>query len=131
MTISILVFSFSFLIISCDPKDSKLEIYNSTTKNIYYYHWFYYPDTAIPACNDLLEYPEDFKIKPGGTKNIGVIGSWEGMFAAHDTLMIFIFDESIFKTIPWDTIRKNYMILKRYDLSLKDLERLDWIVTYP
>ena len=75
--------------------------------------------------------PEDYKIKPGGTGRIGVIGSWEGMFESHDTLMIFIFDEATLKTVPWDTIRKNYMILKRYDLSLEDLVKMDWRVTYP
>ena len=34
----------------------------------------------------------------------------------------FILDKNLINTIPWDTVRNKYMILKRDDLSLKQLE---------
>jgi hypothetical protein len=48
-----------------------------------------------------------------------------------DTIMIFIFDAKIIETVPWDTIRTKYLVLKRYDLNLQDLQRLNWTITYP
>ncbi len=43
----------------------------------------------------------------------------------------FIFEKQTVIEQPWDTIVANNMILKRYDLSLDDLERMDWTITYP
>ncbi len=48
-----------------------------------------------------------------------------------DYFVLFYYDENIVNTIPWDTIRTKYMILKRYDLSIEDLERMNWTITYP
>jgi len=45
--------------------------------------------------------------------------------------MVFVFDANIVENTPWDTIRKNYLILKRYDLSYDDIVSLNWIITYP
>jgi hypothetical protein len=46
-------------------------------------------------------------------------------------LIIFIFDAAIVDTTPWETIKKNYLILKRYDLTLKELDSLNFKVIYP
>ena len=48
-----------------------------------------------------------------------------------DTLSIFIFHVDILNRYTWEDIRQNYRILKRYDLSLKDLQKLDYTVPYP
>lgn len=61
---------------------------------------------------------------------------WETVFnygvqIPSDTLMIFIFDEKVLKSVKWETIVKDYMVLKRYDLSLQDLESMNWTITYP
>jgi len=43
----------------------------------------------------------------------------------------FLFSKSQIDTIPWDSIRNNYLILRRYDLSNGDLVDGGWNVTYP
>jgi len=48
-----------------------------------------------------------------------------------DTVYVYVFDAAVVDTTPWDIVAKDYLVLKRYDLSLEDLQRLDWQVTYP
>ncbi|NLL27401.1 MAG: hypothetical protein GX259_01250 [Bacteroidales bacterium] len=58
---------------------------------------------------------------------------WEKVFKKlpKDTLSIFIFDSDTLAKYSWDRIRSDYNILKRYDLSLKDLETQNWTISYP
>ncbi len=53
------------------------------------------------------------------------------MSLPNDTLSIFIFHSDTVSSYPWQTIRTEYKILKRYDLSIADLERLNYKVSYP
>ena len=32
---------------------------------------------------------------------------------------------------PWETVREDYIILQRYDLSIAELEKLNWTIYYP
>jgi len=43
----------------------------------------------------------------------------------------FIFDKQTVIEQPWDSIVANNMVLKRYDLSLEDLNSMNWTITYP
>jgi hypothetical protein len=47
-----------------------------------------------------------------------------------DTLMIYVFDSEVLENTPWETVKTNYLILKRYDLSLQDLKNTNWTITY-
>ena len=49
----------------------------------------------------------------------------------YDTLWYFVFDAAIVENTPWEVVARDYLVLKRYDLTLKDLQRLDWKITYP
>jgi hypothetical protein len=44
-------------------------------------------------------------------------------YVKSDTLSFFIFSSDTLNKYPWDSIRSNYMILQRYDLSLTDLAK--------
>lgn len=35
---------------------------------------------------------------------------------SQDTMTIFIIKKSVYDTVPWDSIAKNYMVLQRYDV---------------
>ena len=48
-----------------------------------------------------------------------------------DTILIYILNKDTVDTYSWDVIRNNNKILKRYNLSIKDLEKQSWKVTYP
>lgn len=46
-------------------------------------------------------------------------------------LYLYLFSSAVIDTVPWDSIVMNYQILHRYDLTLSDLEAMNWIVEYP
>ena len=122
--------SVLFLLIQCDPWDRKMKIVNNSRSSIYYNDSYMYPDTTLRIDDNPVSLSR-LLVASGETVSNPRRGRWEEVFDIYDTLMIFIFDETTLKTVPWDTVRKNYMILKRYDLSLEDLVRMDWRVTYP
>jgi hypothetical protein len=45
--------------------------------------------------------------------------------------MFYIFDYKVLTTNKWAEVRDNYMVTQRYDLSLDDLRRLDWKLSFP
>jgi hypothetical protein len=113
-----------------DHWDFKLKITNNSDRIIYFYNSDIYPDTTIS-----FEYNPinsiGYRVNPGVTESNRIRGTWEDKFQYIDTLMIFIFDEETLQIVPWDTIQEKYMILKRYDLSLEDLQGMNWTITYP
>ena len=85
-----------------------------------------------------------YKVNVGEKKNrIALLLNgpcWEYMFVGGtpsyvtslmDTLSVYIFDAEIVEKNSWEIVVKNNLFLKRYDLTLKDLQRLDWKITYP
>lgn len=48
-----------------------------------------------------------------------------------DSLLIYLFHIDTLKNNTWSDVRDGYKILKRYDLSLEDLEYLDYKLSYP
>ena len=47
------------------------------------------------------------------------------------SLNYFLFYPDTLAKYDWETIRKDYKILIRYDLSRQDLKKLDWCFYYP
>jgi hypothetical protein len=57
---------------------------------------------------------------------------FEHLFRSNrDTLFLFIFDADVIENTPWEIVARDYLVLRRYDLTLEDLQRLNWQVTYP
>lgn len=88
-----------------------------------------YPDTSLPASNQYII--SDIK---SGSKYIYDSGiEWKDIYSKFpkDTMSVFIFHSDTLRAVNWAEIRCNYKILKRYDLSLDDLKRMNWTITYP
>lgn len=90
---------------------------------------YQYPDTTIPdkerelgGISKNVRAPYDFNIK-----------DWPELFEQlpQDTLSVFIFHGDTIAKYSWQEIRSGYKILKRYDLSQKDLENANSIIRYP
>lgn len=54
-----------------------------------------------------------------------------GWRSNYGILMLFIFDNKVLKSTPNDTILKYRMYLKKYDLTVDTLQKMNWTVTYP
>ena len=87
-----------------------------------------YPDTTIPDTYNKIK-----GVSSGSKASYDSYKKWEDVFdkLPSDTLSIFIFSDNTISNYDWQIIRTNYMILKRYDISLDDLENQKWIITYP
>jgi hypothetical protein len=87
-----------------------------------------YPDTTLP-----IDRPALVDIPAGGYYDISSRISWDEYFAklSSDTLTIFFLDAKVFEDINWPIIREDYRVIGRYDLSLSDLNRLNFYVRYP
>lgn len=93
-----------------------------------------YPDTTIHFNNPSLGNPHNIVSKNEINKvALKMKDTYErGIFAAGiDTIQIFIFDYILTNEISWEEIKNNYKVLYRYDLSLQDLQKLNWTIYYP
>ena len=113
--------------------DNRMKIKNNSSIDVFFIESYQYPDTSINTSNpggDKLNH-----LVTAGTEKVNrSSSSWEYIFSSDlpsDTLVMFIFDSHTLENTPWDTVRKNYLILKRYDLSYDDLVKMDWTITYP
>ena len=88
----------------------------------------YYPDTLLPK-----KRPEIRNIRVGKVDSFYPIYSWEKEFRLlpKDTLSIYIFSRDTLDYYRWSEIRENHKYLIRYDLSLDDLNMLDYDIRYP
>lgn len=102
-----------------------IKIQNNTTDTIQFYASYVYPDTTIINEKPRLKmaYPSKYSYLDSKEK-------WEDILPS-DTISIYILSKDTVDKYSWDLIRSGNRILKRYDLSVKDLEKQNWIVTYP
>jgi len=107
----------------------KIIIINNSNKSIYYHPNSSNSDTLILDYNPTSI--DGFKIEKLSSKNDYYNSCIEGRFYDSKTIRYIFYDAQILETTPWDTVRAKYLILKRYDLSLEDLQRMNWTITYP
>ena len=49
----------------------------------------------------------------------------------NDTLMFFVFSRDTLRKYSWEEIKRDYKILKRYDITGRQLNDQNWTITYP
>lgn len=116
------------------PKSS-ITLINNFDKDISYYFAFggeggiIYPDTILP----ILLTPPFPRAQKGQSGFYDCNCTEEEIFEfiASDTLSLYIFHPDTLLKYDWQQIVDDYNILKRYDLSLGDLEALDFEIPYP
>lgn len=125
-----------FFLISCEKKDVHYQIWfnNNTDYCIGVFYDPYYPDTTIAY----PWFPADStecKIQPDGNRvytNGHFKSTFESFFeSTNDKLMFFVFDYDTITTCEWQDVVDDYMVKQRYDVSLYDLNQLDWRITFP
>jgi hypothetical protein len=48
-----------------------------------------------------------------------------------DTLMLFLFSTDTLRKYSWEEIKRFYKVLKRYDITGRELNNYNWTLTYP
>jgi len=108
-----------------------IDFYNNSNKKTSMSIGWKYPDTTLE--NNHIRYfmhPSVFSFQKRVICEEGH-ASFEGLFLRQDTAMLFLFDDSVIENTDWKIVEKDYLVLQRYDLSLQDLEKLNWKVYYP
>lgn len=139
ITIILMVLSFVFMANTCNKEDENhhktIEVVNNSEKAIYAYFDVAYPDTlalsGVPSSSE----PSIYKVEPHKRNKTALWQNtfWEVIFRdgrriLSDTLMVFIMDAELLES---NTTHVNNTIIQRYDLSLQDLQRINWTLTYP
>lgn len=137
--IILMILFFAFLANTCDKEHENyhktIEIINNSDKAVYAYFNRSYPDTlaftGIPSSSE----PSIYKIESYKRNKTALWQNtfWEVSFKDRrlipsDTLMIFIVDAKLWES---NTVHLNNTIIQRYDLSLRDLQQVNWILNYP
>ena len=140
-TITTLVLGILFLGSTCNKNDEKchktITFINNTADKLYVAPSGNYPDTISFAGmpNPILD-PNFSKVEANESNSQAL---WkrdclEYLFEdliPSDTLMVYVFDADVLETTPWETVISDNLILKRYDLTLEDLQNSDWTISYP
>lgn len=111
-----------------------IDLTNNASHSIGYYFatggrfGTFYPD-SLPVTNAYIIYDINRVIMPGFETHL----DWDNVFRTlpKDTLSLFIFHTDTLNKYTWDEVRNGYKVLKRYNLSLADLERLNFKIVYP
>ena len=137
-----ILFGVLFIIIFCPAfkcrKDTEtchyqIRFSNNASKAVYSIYNLSYPDTTISDPNPVLAGSYN-KVEAGEIKTLSNRDCFEDVFKhliLSDTIMVFVFDATDVESTSWDTVKQNYLILKRYDLSLQDLKNRNFTITYP
>lgn len=125
------------LVSQCGETFHMIRIRNNSENKVSFFSAFphsylhAYPDTTLHKENDVFVSFGD--IMPFAGTSTGGSRSWESKFEEipSDTLSFYFFHSDTLAKYPWEEIRKDYKVLKRYDLSIEDIQMLDYEITYP
>lgn len=137
----ILFLSIITLLISCEASNTAkchkiITVVNKTNKTIYVDASESYPETDFrKSIGDPLNNSFTTKVEANASSK-NVLPSFGNCYEAmypnikSGIMMVFVFDGPTLETQGWDYIKANNLVLKRYDLTLKDLENMNWTITY-
>lgn len=111
----------------------KINFINKSDKELYVDWSALYPDTINSI--GFLQRKNNI-IKPKSSNNLALRSNecFEKDFISRiksGIIMIYVFDNKITSTTSPDTIFKYKMYLERYDITLEELQNMNWEITYP
>lgn len=132
--------------VSCEPwggeqgmliennSDLEISFYSYSLLPISRLYGEFYPDTLLKQ--DTLKDYSLSHVKPHSHIWVGTGFNYREIKKGNipyynDTLMFFVFSRDTLKKYSWEEIKKNYKILKRYDITGRQLNDQNWTITYP
>jgi hypothetical protein len=127
MKIGICILAVCCMILSLSCKKHYyyyFNIKNASQKSILYSYSTRYPDTSIA-------YIDDPKIiVPGETYAVLTNIKYDANSPYTGIIELFVFDRDTLNAYKWDTITAKYRV-RRYDLTVDSLHKMNSTVTYP
>jgi len=125
---NLLIVLLIFCSVSCETLVDHsyiIRIQNNSKDTVQFYASYSYPDISIVVSKPrlIMVYPKDYS-------SLESKKDWKDVLPK-DTILIYILNKDTVDAYSWDVIRAKNKVLKRYGLSLQDLEKQSWTVTYP
>lgn len=117
------------MINSCDPKVAYVDaliIQNNSKDTIIFTYSTTYPDTSIGYLHSVI----GTGILPN-TNQTRSIPELNNSNYEHGVIEILLFDWRTVRENSWNDIQSKYLILKRYDLTLDSLKKMNNTIVYP
>ena len=137
-----LVIAFMLNLLSCSPTNTEnchkiITFNNISDKTLHITSSESCPNTdSYKASPDPSLDPSTNKVLPNGINKNALSNpnicteTFYKDFVPSGILMVYVFDAQTLDEQGWDYIKANDLVLKRYDLTLKDLENMNWTITY-
>ena len=110
---------------------------NKSNNILYVYPDYNYPNTDSykNMSPNKLEVNPQYRVDPNESNTRALTAyNWERAYepinAKLGIIMFYVFDAKIYDEKGWDYIKTNNLVLKRYDLTLQNLEDMNWTITY-
>jgi len=107
---------------SCDRFDTKLEVINNSEDSICY---------GIQYSN-IVDY-RSHVLAPNESTNPPILTSWENKITRDcqdSTIRVFFLEKRVMDKLGWDSVYRGHIYSKKYELKVKDLEKLNWKIHY-
>lgn len=115
----LILFTVAGLLQGCpdiDDVDAEITIINNSEDEIYWW--------ARGKVAKLEWQPnENFFIERNSSAKLGYINDGSRLY-------IWLFDREVIDNTPWEEVVENEMYLIRYDLTIQDLEAMNWEIIY-
>ena len=138
ITSHFLIISILFVCAGCpdqdDKPDSVVTIRNNSSKDILHFVEYRIPTDSTLPVNSIFPTSENISITIiDANSERAYRDSWLRAFQdnPNKVLMLYLFSRDTIEQVSWEEIVEDYKILRRYDLSLEDLESMDWVIEYP
>ncbi len=138
LKLSLFCISLTLIISSCVKDGHETFTVSNHSKQQLFFDWcadYPSPDTIrINVKPNTVEANPGYIIPPLSDKKFGTNQLWgriEKLFYNKTHKSFMLFDYDLLMTENPETIAENYMVLVRYDVTLDDLDRLDWTLHYP
>jgi hypothetical protein len=122
---------------SCGPKESdtchkSISFVNNSEKRLYILRsndtiLNQYTPNPIDQFQSLIS---PYSINNESLKNLtsGSYSCYEGSFKYYSQLVVFVFDAEVIENNSWEYVKENYLVSKRFDLTLSDLQARNWVL---
>lgn len=129
------------IVVSCESTNTSkchkiITVVNKTNKTIYVER-----SEEYPSFDSYKNYPDPLNnsfttrviANESSQKVFPTYGNcYESIYANINSgvIMFYVFDGPTLEIQGWDYIKTNNLVLKRYDLTVQDLENMNWTITY-
>jgi len=135
---SLIICCCLILLFGCPDKDLKddsvITLINNSSENVVFYEEYkQIVDTSLAISSYYPTNPQIVAASIMSGNSIQNNGPYIELFSGLNdkVLMIYLFSRDTLEQVPWRRIRDEYLVLRRYDLTLEDLEAMNWLIEYP